>query len=186
MSDILKQIFAAKAVTLARESAVEPYGAIRERALARSGERRPFEAALRAAIGGAIVGEIKRASPSAGLIARKFDPAAIARTYDAAGVDAISVLTEVDHFLGERAYLDVARANTKRPILRKDFLNTPYGVAQSAAYGADAILLIVAACDDAALTACMQEAAAYDLDVLVEVHDAKELERARALGATLV
>lgn len=186
MSDILSTIYAAKAAHFAREELREPYEEIVGRALASVAGRRPFTSALCAASGGAIVGEIKRASPSAGLIARNFDPAAIARIYDGAGVDAISVLTEADHFLGDLAYLNVVRASCQRPILRKDFLNTPYGVAQSAAYGADAILLIVAGCSDGVLQSCMNEAERYALDVLVEVHDAAELERACALGARLI
>lgn len=186
MSDILDKIFESKARELAREEAEEPYPSIRERAQARIAERRPFLSALRSARGAAIVGEIKRASPSAGLIARKFDPAAIAQTYDAAGVDCISVLTEADHFLGELRFLDIARKHAGKPLLRKDFLSTPYQVVQSAAYGADAILLIVAGLSDEALKACMAEAALYRLDVLVEVHDASELERAFAVGATLI
>ena len=111
MSDILSTIYAAKAAHFAREELREPYEEIVGRALASVAGRRPFTSALCAASGGAIVGEIKRASPSAGLIARNFDPAAIARIYDGAGVDAISVLTEADHFLGELAYLNVVRAS---------------------------------------------------------------------------
>lgn len=186
MSDILDRIFESKAREAAREEADEPYPSIRERAVARRAERRPFLRAINDARGPAIIGEIKRASPSAGLIARNFDPAAIARTYDEAGVDCISVLTEADHFLGELRYLDIARAHSRKPLLRKDFLNSPYQVAQSAAYGADAILLIVAGLNDERLRACMAEAAAYELDVLVEVHDVAELERALAAGAALI
>ena len=89
-------------------------------------------------------------------------------------MDCISVLTESDHFLGELAYLDVARRHSARPLLRKDFLSAPYQIAQSAAYGADAVLLIVAGLPDERLRACMNEAFEYDLDVLVEVHDAAE------------
>jgi indole-3-glycerol phosphate synthase len=154
--------------------------------LERVKERRGFFAALQRADGGAIVAEIKRASPSAGLIARSFDPGAIGRAYDEAGADAISVLTERDHFLGELAYLDEVRAVTTRPLLRKDFIWTRYQVAQSAAYGADCILLIVAGMDDAALHDSMSEAREYALDVLVEVHDEPDLARALAAGATLV
>lgn len=186
MVDILHRIYDAKAAASAQEEAREPYDIVRAHALARRRERRPFLQAILAAGGPAIIGEIKRASPSAGLIARNFDPASIAQIYDASGVDCISVLTESDHFLGELAYLDVARKNSSRPLLRKDFLSTPYQVAQSAAYGADAVLLIVAGLTDEQLRACMDEAAKYDLDVLVEVHDAAELRRAAALGAKLV
>ncbi|HEY8313082.1 MAG TPA: indole-3-glycerol phosphate synthase TrpC [Candidatus Baltobacteraceae bacterium] len=186
MADILEKIYAAKALVTARQEAQEPYAAVRARGIARRVERRPMLRALRTAVGPAIVGEVKRASPSAGLISRNFDPVAIARLYDRAGVDCISVLTESDHFLGELSYLDVVRANASKPILRKDFLTAPYEIAQSAAYGADAVLLIVAGLSDAQLQENVREAAAYDLDVLVEVHDAAELARAAALGAELI
>jgi len=142
--------------------------------------------ALQGADGGAIIAEIKRASPSAGLIARSFDPVEIARAYDAAGSDAISILTERDHFLGELEYLDAVRAATSRPLLRKDFIWTRYQIAQSAAHGADCALLIVGGLDDETLRECMDEANAYDLDVLVEVHDEPELHRAIAAGAPLL
>ena len=186
MADILHRIYDAKAAVTAREEAQEPYDIVRAHAFARRSERRGFLSALRNSQGPAIIGEIKRASPSAGLIARNFDAAATARTYDEAGVDCVSVLTESDHFLGELRYLDVARKNCSRPILRKDFLSTPYQIAQSAGYGADAVLLIVAGLRDEQLQTCMREAAAYDLDVLMEVHDAAELARAVALGANLI
>jgi indole-3-glycerol phosphate synthase len=184
--DRLAKIYAAKATLLEQEEAREPYAAVRERALARRGGRRGFLAALERASGGAIVAEIKRASPSSGLIARSFDPGAIARAYDDAGCDAISVLTERDHFLGELSYLDAVRAATSRPLLRKDFMWTRYQMAQSAAYGADAVLLIVGGMNDAALRESMDEAAAYGLDVLAEAHDEGELQRAIAAGARLV
>ena len=159
---------------------------MRARALARSGERRGFLAALQKASGTAIVAEIKRASPSSGLIARSFDPVATAGIYETADCDAISVLTERDHFLGELSYLDDVRAVTSRPLLRKDFMWTRYQVAQSAAYGADCVLLIVGGMDDSALREAMDEAAAYALDVLAEVHDESELRRATEAGARLV
>jgi indole-3-glycerol phosphate synthase len=184
--DALQKIFNAKAASLEQEQAREPYDAVRDRAMARIGERRGFLAALQSASGGAIIAEIKRASPSSGLIARSFDPAAIARTYDEAGSDAISVITERDHFLGELSYLDDVRAVTSRPLLRKDFIWTRYQVAQSAAYGADCVLLIVAGMDDIALRESMDEAAAYALDVLAEAHDEAELRRAVEAGARLV
>lgn len=186
MSDILQKIYAAKAATLEQEQQREPYDALRVRALDRTGERRGFLAALQRAAGAAIVAEIKRASPSAGLIARSFDPAALGRAYDVAGADAISVLTERDHFLGDLQHLDEVRAVTSRPLLRKDFLWTRYQVAQSAAYGADCILLIVAGMDDDALIACLNEARSYELDVLAEVHDETELRRAVKAGVGLM
>ena len=186
MVDILHRIYDAKALVAAREEAREPYDVVRAHAFASRRGRRPFLNALRSSRGPAIVGEIKRASPSAGLIARNFDPASIAHVYDSAGVDCISVLTESDHFLGELSYLDVARKNSTRPLLRKDFLTTPYQIAQSAAYGADAVLLIVAGLNDEQIRTCMAEASEYDLDFLIEVHDVAELERALALGAELI
>jgi len=186
MTDILQRIYAAKAAALEEEQEFEPYERVRALAMERKSERRPFLAALQRAPGGAIVAEIKRASPSAGLIARSFDPVEIARAYDSAGADAISVLTERDHFLGDLAYLDAVRRAGSRPLLRKDFLWTRYQIAQSAAYGADCALLIVAGMDDAALRECMDEANDYNLDVLVEVHDEPDLRRATAAGARLV
>jgi indole-3-glycerol phosphate synthase len=186
MTDILAKIYAAKATVLEEELRADPYEGVRARALSRVRERRPFLEALQRAGGGAIVAEIKRASPSAGLIARSFDPVEIARAYDAAGSDAISILTERDHFLGELTYLDEVRAATSRPLLRKDFIWTRYQIAQSAAYGADCALLIASGLDDEALCTCMDEARLYELDVLVEVHDERELRRATAAGAILV
>jgi indole-3-glycerol phosphate synthase len=186
MSDMLQKIYAAKAAALELEQQRETYDALRTRALVRMGGRRSFLAALQRADGTAIIAEVKRASPSAGLIARSFDAVAIGRAYDAAGSDAISVLTERDHFLGELSYLDAIRTVTACPLLRKDFMWTPYQVAQSAAYGADCILLIVGGIDDDALAACIDEARRYALDVLMEVHDETDLSRAVEADANLV
>jgi indole-3-glycerol phosphate synthase len=186
MSDLLAKLYAAKRAVLATDEAREPLALLRERAENRRGERRGFRAALAAAIGPAIVAEIKRASPSVGIIVPKLDPAALARTFAVAGADAISVLTESDHFLGDLAYLDVVRAAAALPVLRKDFLSTRYEVVQSGAYGADALLAIVAGLDDEALAAMLDEARRYELDVLVEVHTEAELRRARAAGASLL
>jgi indole-3-glycerol phosphate synthase len=186
MSDFLEKLYAAKAATLAEDEAREGYAEVAARAAARRGERRGFARALRDARGPAVIAEIKRASPSVGLIARNFDPSAIAANYELAGVDAISVLTEADHFLGDLAYLDVARKYSTKPILRKDFLSSRYHVAQAAAYGADAILLIVAGLDDATMRELCDEARRFELDTLVEVHDETELERALALAPSVV
>ena len=114
------------------------------------------------------------------------DPAEIAREYASAGADAISVLTESDHFLGDLAYLDIAREAAPLPILRKDFLSTPYEVAQSAAYGADAVLAIVAGLSDEQIAAMFAEARRWQVDVLVEVHNEAQLHRALEHGATLL
>jgi len=186
MSDILERLYAAKAQALAEEQARESYQSLVARGLERLGERRSFSGALRDARGPAVIAEIKRASPSVGLIARNFDPAVIAANYEVAGVDAISVLTEADHFLGDLSYLDIARKHSTRPILRKDFLSTSYQIAQSAAYGADAVLLIVAGLDDATLRTLSEEATRFALDTLVEIHDEEELGRALALGPSVV
>ena len=186
MSDMLDKLYAAKAVALAEEERREPLEVVVARAEQRRPERRSFSAAIDGASGPAIVGEIKRASPSVGLIARHFDPATISRAYEQAGVDAISVITESDHFLGDLAYMDVAREHSARPILRKDFLTTPYQIAQSAAYGADAVLLILAGLTDSQFAELRATADQFGLDVLVEVHDETELARALAANVRLV
>ncbi len=186
MTDMLSKLYAAKAVVRAADEEREPLDGLRERAEQRRSQRRGFRAALVAARGPAIIAEIKRASPSVGLIVPHLDPAAVAREYERAGADAISVLTESDHFLGDLAYVDVARGASSLPILRKDFLSSRYEVVQSAAYGADAILAIVAGLADACIEEIMEEARRYDLDVLVEVHTEEELVRALTAGATLL
>jgi indole-3-glycerol phosphate synthase len=186
MVDVLANIYAANVARLDEARAREPYDVVRRHALEKLGERRGFLAALRRAAGAGIVAEVKRASPSAGSFAPDADPELVARRYDEAGADAISVLTERGHFSGELAHLALARRVTKRPLLRKDFLWTRYQVAQSAAYGADCILLIIGGIDAPALDACMAEARRYDLDVLVEVHDEIELRRALDAGAELI
>jgi indole-3-glycerol phosphate synthase len=184
--DMLERLYAAKLLVREADERREPLELMRERARNRRRERRELGAALRAAQGPAIIAEIKRASPSLGLIVRSLDPAQIAREYGAAGADAISVLTEADHFLGELAYLDIARGAAHVPILRKDFLSTRYEVAQSAAYGADAVLAIVAGLTDAQIAQMMEEAREFALDVLVEVHNDTELRRALAAGARIL
>ncbi|HZO92141.1 MAG TPA: indole-3-glycerol phosphate synthase TrpC [Candidatus Baltobacteraceae bacterium] len=186
MTDMLEKLYAAKAAARAADEEREPLDVLRPRAEARRAERRSLRAALASARGPAIVAEIKRASPSVGLIVPHLDPAAIARDYAQAGADAISVLTESDHFLGDLAYVDVARAACALPVLRKDFLSTRYDVVQSAAYGADAFLAIVAGLDDATLRMLLDEARRYALDVLVEVHTEEELLRALTAGAGLL
>ncbi len=186
MNDMLEKLYAAKDAARAHDEARESLEVVRARGDQRRGERRSLRASLAGADGPALIAEIKRASPSVGLIVSRLDPAAIAREYEAAGANAISVLTESDYFLGDLAYLDQVRSAARLPILRKDFLRTRYDVAQSAAYGADAVLAIVAGLDDGELAAMFEEAARFDLDVLVEVHDEAELERAVAAGALLI
>lgn len=134
----------------------------------------------------AIIAEIKKASPSKGLIRADFDPVAIARTYVDNGAAAISVLTEEHYFLGSPEFLIAVRHASPLPILRKDFVFDPYQVYEARAWGADAVLLIVAMLDDDALRELGKLASDLELDAVVEVHDDEELARARQAGATLV
>jgi indole-3-glycerol phosphate synthase len=149
--------------------------------------RRGFRGALAAASAPAVVAEIKRASPSRGLIrADAFDPAAHARSYAGAGATAISVLTERRWFGGALEHLGAARDAVRLPLLRKDFLLDPYQVEEARAWGADAVLVIVAAVDEVLGAELLAAARAHGLDALVEVHDRRELDAALGLGATLV
>lgn len=147
--------------------------------------RRGFRAAL-AARRPAIIAEIKQASPSAGLIAADFDPAAIARSYELAGAAALSVLTDARFFQGSLEDLAAARAATSLPVLRKDFTLDRYHLLQASASGSDCILLIAAALEDIALRELHAAALELNLDALVEVHDGSELDRALAMGADLI
>ncbi len=159
--------------------------------LAREAEscaRKPsgFRAALRETPGAAVIAEVKRRSPSKGLIREDFDPVWIATCYAEAGAACISVLTDEKFFGGSLEILEAVRAAVDRPLLRKDFMIDPYQVDEARVAGADAILLIVAALDDGTMATLDARARELGLDVLVEVHDEEELDRARALGADLI
>ena len=134
----------------------------------------------------ALIAEIKKASPSAGVIVESFDPVAIAKNYARAGVDAISVLTDERFFQGHLDYLNAVRAVVLQPLLRKDFILDPLQIMEAAAAGADAILLIVAALEQTELTSLLETAALYQLDVLVEVHTLAELDRALETEAKII
>lgn len=184
-ADILQRILDRKAEEIAERSARVPLDALRTR-LADAPPTRGFAAAVdakRAAGLPAVIAEVKKASPSKGVIRAEFDPPAIARSYEAGGAACLSVLTDIDFFQGADAYLQQARAACALPVLRKDFTVDVYQIVEARVLGADCILLIVSALDDAQLSSLYREAMAIGLDVLVEVHDADELARALALPA---
>lgn len=186
--DILKKIIARKHEEVAERSARRAYVEWRAQALEQP-PARGFNAALRARLTAgapAVIAEIKKASPSKGLLREPFEPAAIARSYAEHGAACLSVLTDRDFFQGHEDYLREARAACALPVIRKDFLVDPYQVVEARAIGADCVLLIVAALDDAALARLYGLSRELGMDVLVEVHDAEELERALRLGLDLV
>jgi indole-3-glycerol phosphate synthase len=188
MSDILKKILGVKAAEVAQARAHESLAAVRFRAERRQ-DVRDFIGALerRIAAGGAgVIAEIKKASPSKGLLRPAFDPPAIARSYAAHGAACLSVLTDVQFFQGELGYLEAARMTVELPVLRKDFVIDEYQVYEARAAGADCILLIAAALDDAQMRGLEQCAHALGMAVLVEVHDAAELDRALRLDTPLI
>ncbi|HEY4555981.1 MAG TPA: indole-3-glycerol phosphate synthase TrpC [Lysobacter sp.] len=188
MSDILTRILTRKAEEVAQRSRVRSLADMRARALAQPPARGFLDAIRRKHAAGeaAVIAEVKKASPSKGLIRADFDPAAIARSYEAGGAACLSVLTDVDFFQGSNLYLGAARQACTLPALRKDFTIDPYQVYEARVIGADAILLIVAALEDGPMIEMANLAHELGMDVLVEVHDIDELERALQTDCELI
>ena len=191
MSDILRRIVAVKVEEVAAAKAVRSLSSLR--AEAESAERRrdlrPFESALRRKVHAghaAVIAEVKKASPSKGVLREHFVPAEIAASYEAGGAAALSVLTDERFFQGSAAYLQQARAACGLPVLRKDFMVDEYQVVQARTMGADCILLIAACLDDARMADLEAAALALGMSVLVEVHDGVEFDRALRLKTPLL
>lgn len=189
MPDVLARIAADVRADVASRKAARGIDGLKAEIAARNDAPRGFGYALKAASASGhygLIAEIKKASPSGGLIRPNFDPAALARAYEAGGATCLSVLTERQHFQGDPAHLKAARAAVPLPILRKDFILDPWQVYESRAMGADCILLIMAALSDGQARELEQIAMSLDLDVLVEVHDRDELDRALTLETSLI
>jgi indole-3-glycerol phosphate synthase len=188
MSDILQRIVAAKRAEIDAACKQRSLASLRDEAEARR-DMRGFEAALRAKLAAgkaAVIAEVKKASPSKGVLREHFVPAEIAASYERGGAACLSVLTDAQFFQGSAAFLQQAREACALPVLRKDFLVDAYQVFEARAMGADCILLIVACLDDAMMKDLEAQAHALGMAVLVEVHDAAELERALRLKTLLV
>ena len=186
--DILNRILARKQQEISARQQTISLDGLQQQALAASAPR-GFVAALkrRVELGeSAVIAEIKKASPSKGVIRENFDVVEIAQSYEAGGASCLSVLTDQDFFQGHENFLVAARSACKLPVIRKDFIVDPYQVVESRAIGADCILLIVAALDDENLKGLHQDARTLGMDVLVEVHNREELERALKLELELV
>ncbi len=188
VSDILDTIVRRKREEVRERSARLPWAEVEARAMAASPPR-GFAAALEAAIASGrpgVIAEIKKASPSKGVIRPDFRPGDIASSYRDGGAACLSVLTDVDFFQGRDEYLEQARAVAGLPVLRKDFIVDPWQVLESRALSADCVLLIVAVLDDVALAGLSHLAMSLGMDVLVEVHDVDELERALSVAVPLI
>lgn len=187
MTDKLTEICETKRGEVATRKAATSLAELDARVAAQTAPR-GFRAALeaKAANGFALIAEIKKASPSKGLIREDFHPASHARAYEAGGAACLSVLTDAPYFQGHEDFLVEARAACALPVLRKDFMVDPWQVAEARAIGADAILIIVAALDDGAMAEIEAAAIERDMDVLVEVHNEDEVTRASRLKSRLI
>jgi indole-3-glycerol phosphate synthase len=188
MSDILERILARKREEVADRKAAWPLQKMRSHA-SETPTSRGFEASLRARVRAgqpAVIAEVKKASPSKGVIRPNFDPVAIALSYASGGAACLSVLTDEDFFQGHDRYLTQARHACVLPVLRKDFTVDPYQIYEARELGADCILLIVAALPDSRLSEFTDLALELGIDVLMEVHDGEELERALSTRASLI
>lgn len=188
MADILERILTVKAGEIARAKSAKPLSALRSEAQ-RAGGPRDFIGALRSRMAAgkpAVIAEIKKASPSRGVLRAAYDPAAIAASYERHGAACLSVLTDGQFFQGALEHMRQARAACQLPVLRKDFTVDPYQAFEARAAGADCILLIAAALEDARMQELEAAAGEAGLAVLVEVHDAAELERALRLKTPLL
>jgi indole-3-glycerol phosphate synthase len=185
MADLLGTIVASKRREIAEARARLPEAEV-ERRLAAAPPVRDFHAALAAGPGLRLIAEVKKASPSAGVLRADFDPVAIARTYAASGAAALSVLTDEPFFQGRLDYLSAIRAAVELPLLRKDFLLERYQLVEARAAGADAVLLIAEILDDAAMPRLLRDAGELGLHALVELYDPANLPRVLAAGARIV